>query len=831
MTTLSKNVTKLKTESLEGFKLLNNIFKNIISHPEDDKYRHIKKSNQKLAKFLSPPMIQLLKIGGFTETNEMFSYLIKDVEKLKDTLWLIEKCDAEPEGDSIKTNVKSVSVMDVSSNWGFIDSHEILVDKNRTTITFNAAKDAPRTAYCGPIWSSGTYIWEITILSTTAPSNIMIGVANPEIHTNTHAFLSHGPAGWSYYGYYGSSYHQGKSLTYGEPFLTGDVIMVYLNLDEGTLEFYKNGMSQGRVHYDNISGILSAAVSLYSKGDSLFLNSNRNELLMKKKQYDFESSRSFVSESGPLKFTPGRGISIFENKAKFIESKTTPRTIFGNQCFANGIHAWEFKILSTGLTACDIQIGVTDPYKNKNNCIWITNATSTWAIWGQFGLKINGGNSEIYGEGDFTQGDIVSVLLDCDSATLEFFKNSEYLGFAFVDVIGGVAPFVTLSDPLDEIEILVDLDTEKRVLAYKRVKVDHTNEPLKWRRANGILMTENSTIATAQFGSQPTTAFSNKVFQYGKHMWEVTVLHTDVASNIMVGVCDSSVDRVGKRFLTHGLRGWSYYAYDGTAYFQSKSKVYRVGYSTGDVITVVLDLDKTTLEFYKNGKYQGVAFTDIYGPISPAITLYSVKDSVKLEFDQEKIKTRLQELELERKRDIEIENGPLMFKSTQDVEITDGNLKAKMTQDGIATTLIGTKVLLSGKLEWEIKIEKTSNPTSIMIGICDPNVVKKSNKCFLSTSKGWSFCGQDGSAYTSAKGKSYGETFGEGDVIRVVVNLDLKTLEFYKNGFYQGIAFSDISGPVSPAITLYSIDDQVSMITDLKEIKRDVKIEMEDLYD
>jgi len=55
-------------------------------------------------------------------------------------------------------------------------------------------------------------------------------------------------------------------------------------------------------------------------------------------------------------------------------------------------------------------------------------------------------------------------------------------------------------------------------------------------------------------------------------------------------------------------------------------------YGLGDVIGVRIDLRAQSIEFFKNGVSQGVAFTNVdpaLGPFYPAISLHAVRATVK----------------------------------------------------------------------------------------------------------------------------------------------------------------------------------------------------------
>ena len=91
--------------------------------------------------------------------------------------------------------------------------------------------------------SSGKWYWEIT---PTGGTNYMIGVADASVSASA-------DKGWTKaYGWYyyldGNKYSNNSSAAYGASYTTNDVIGVALDMDAGTLTFYKNGSSQGTAY-------------------------------------------------------------------------------------------------------------------------------------------------------------------------------------------------------------------------------------------------------------------------------------------------------------------------------------------------------------------------------------------------------------------------------------------------------------------------------------------------------------------------------------------------------------------------------------------------------
>jgi len=102
--------------------------------------------------------------------------------------------------------------------------------------------------------SSGKYYWEITV--TTRGTSGLIGIADGAWELN----YVGGSAGSYGYEKSGEKYNNGSNVAYGASWTTGDVIGVALNMDAGTLTFYKNNTSQG-VAYSSLVGSFAPALS------------------------------------------------------------------------------------------------------------------------------------------------------------------------------------------------------------------------------------------------------------------------------------------------------------------------------------------------------------------------------------------------------------------------------------------------------------------------------------------------------------------------------------------------------------------------------------------
>ena len=102
--------------------------------------------------------------------------------------------------------------------------------------------------------SSGKWYWEVT----NNGGNNSVGVIKDTGAINS-TYIGGNADGWSYF-IDGSKYNNNSSSAYGASYTTNDIIGIALNMDAGTLVFYKNGVSQGTA-FTGLSGTLSPAFS------------------------------------------------------------------------------------------------------------------------------------------------------------------------------------------------------------------------------------------------------------------------------------------------------------------------------------------------------------------------------------------------------------------------------------------------------------------------------------------------------------------------------------------------------------------------------------------
>ena len=101
--------------------------------------------------------------------------------------------------------------------------------------------------------SSGKWYWEFTLTSGTSCS---VGIAKDTALPTT-TYVGYSSDTWGYQSVNGKSYNNiaggSSAQVYGATWTTNDVIGMALDLDAGTLVFYKNGTSQGTA-FSSLSG-------------------------------------------------------------------------------------------------------------------------------------------------------------------------------------------------------------------------------------------------------------------------------------------------------------------------------------------------------------------------------------------------------------------------------------------------------------------------------------------------------------------------------------------------------------------------------------------------
>jgi hypothetical protein len=177
-----------------------------------------------------------------------------------------------PNNFSVTAGAGNDSLVDVPTNWGVDTGVGGSVRGNYCTgnpldvgsgITFSNGNldytgvTADQTARSTVGVATGKWYWEVT--PTSATSRLAIGIVDAATSGNS-AYVGQTATSYSYYSLNGNKYNNATNASYGAAFDLNDVIGVALDMDAGTLVFYKNGTSQGTA-YTGITGTKIPAVS------------------------------------------------------------------------------------------------------------------------------------------------------------------------------------------------------------------------------------------------------------------------------------------------------------------------------------------------------------------------------------------------------------------------------------------------------------------------------------------------------------------------------------------------------------------------------------------
>jgi len=143
---------------------------------------------------------------------------------------------------------------------------------------------------------------------------------------------------------------------------------------------------------------------------------------------------------------------------------------------------------------------------------------------------------------------------------------------------------------------------------------------------------------------------------------------------------------------------------------------------------------------------------------------------------------------------------------------TEANLKFTNNAGSAWKATSGTFAVTSGKYYWEVVYASTTSGYA-MTGVLNPNnyfISGKTEANYWSSSSSYSYYGNSGNVFTGDVGSSYGNTYTNGDIIGVALDMDNGKIYFSKNGTWQNSgnpatgtnpAYSSISSPLSPAVS------------------------------
>jgi hypothetical protein len=108
--------------------------------------------------------------------------------------------------------------------------------------------------------SVGKWWWKVTI-GGSAVDSICIGIATSSDPLDNNVYLGYGAYAWAYMSNDGTIRHNNGATVYGTALHVGDSLGVALDMDDGTLAFYKNDVPLG-VAVTGLSGLMFPCISI-----------------------------------------------------------------------------------------------------------------------------------------------------------------------------------------------------------------------------------------------------------------------------------------------------------------------------------------------------------------------------------------------------------------------------------------------------------------------------------------------------------------------------------------------------------------------------------------
>jgi hypothetical protein len=189
----------------------------------------------------------------------------------------VREDDAEPEpleDESMllgEGDVVAMAVKDLPLLWGTFPADRVLLSEEGAVATQKVLQRSLTTT--GIELTEGKHYWEVELLFDVGDYLAWIGVTRPNLDPTGKYFLDTCTDAWFIDNDRGGLYGNGKNQadragTYNK----GDRVGVLLNLDDGSLRFFKNGVQHGPGYpAGSVTGPVVAAVQMINANDSMRL--------------------------------------------------------------------------------------------------------------------------------------------------------------------------------------------------------------------------------------------------------------------------------------------------------------------------------------------------------------------------------------------------------------------------------------------------------------------------------------------------------------------------------------------------------------------------------
>ena len=283
----------------------------------------------------------------------------------------------------------------------------------------------------------------------------------------------------------------------------------------------------------------------------------------------------------------------------------------------------------------------------------------------------------------------------------------------------------------------------------------------------------------------------------GRVSWSVRLDDTKHGAGVAIGVVDAVLFDWERQNLGASANSWCFSKTgkkgDGAGFLE-----YGKAFTTGDVITVTLDLDACTLSFAINGEDQGVAYTASSGigtvTLVPAVCLGSTDGS-------KSARVSLISPHLSPRRFDRLACSPK-------IKLSSAFTHAE-SSDKWGTAFLDHPGVSWGRFSFAIEITSAGTGCGAGVGFADKENFRPASRNLGAAEHSWCYSKTGKKSDGGTAGfESYAAPFKTGDVVTAEVDFDAQTIRFFVNGHDLGVAFvGGLAGrTLVPAVVLGSGD-------------------------
>jgi hypothetical protein len=377
----------------------------------------------------------------------------------------------------------------------------------------------------------------------------------------------------------------------------------------------------------------------------------------------------YTNISDDIEVSLDHNAMVFRNKNKFGDWKTV-KTYY-NYGFNGGKHYFEIEILNMSDNDSDVLIGIVENNKKWNKPNYHIGNDGSIAYDVKKAQILSCGEvvdiaDDISGK-TLDKGDRLGILLDYTDenkpTNIIFFKNGEVITTCYVKQCWNVSPAISTFDYKSEFRLIVPDEDEllnrdcfknisdELVKSYRETQ-DHIRD-ISYKMSDDYICKLIKCIdSTGYYVWDPKSALQDNINMefdedctkfvnkdgYINYYYNDKPKYIKTLNIIESGVAfiEFEIENINNR-LSIGVidKNNQYWIYKSAGEKKKSSSggygdYYGEEYSSGDKIALYLDLDEGTLEFFKNGITQDVAFVNVVGPVNFCVVSSNYSDSVKI---------------------------------------------------------------------------------------------------------------------------------------------------------------------------------------------------------